>query len=192
MDVGFEMARSDLKGASGMTPWDILEALHEARRTVNKLEREADEDGGTEGLGVRRGVLSRAREAHTRYRMLWREYEQATKGRRSIQPSRGLWEAYEVKEGQLEDEELAEEEQDGETLAELDPTTMEWVRRIDGGFPALLEAAEDGTYIVRTPEGWIEKTGPPAREAGASAIGLSEFISAVRQHYRVWKRNGGR
>lgn len=191
MDVGFEMARNDLKGASGMTPWDILGALDEARRTVQKLEKEADEHGGTEALGVRRGVLERAREAYTRYRMLWREYEQATKGRRSIQPSRGLWEEYEVKEGQLEDEELAEEEQDGETLAELDATTMEWVRRIPGGFSSLLEAAEDKTHIVRTPEGWIEKTGPPAEEAGASPIGLSEFISAVRQHYRLWKRNGG-
>jgi hypothetical protein len=193
MEVGWEMTRHDLKkGArSGKTPWDILAQLDWLRRRVGELEKKAQEAGGLSGLSrMARTRLEKVRAGYEKMKGLWQEYEQATKGRRSIQPSRGLWKEYNVTEGELEDEELAEEDHDGEVQAELDPTTMEWVRRVPGGLSALLEAAEDGTYILRTPEGRIEKTGPEAKEAGADAIGLSSYIAAVRDHYRTWRRGG--
>lgn len=202
MDMGWEMSRHDLKDESGYTPWDLLEHLDHYRRRIKKAEAKVDEAGGWKAAAEERwnGVPPDPDEARAqvdawraeaeKYRKLWREYEQATKGRRSIQPSRELWADYSVTEGDLEDEELAEENQDGEVVATLDPTTMEWCRRIRGGYAALLEAAEDGTYIKRAPDGRIEMTGERARKAGASAVGLTTYISAVREHIRVWKRGG--
>jgi hypothetical protein len=190
MELGWEMSRHDLKKeASGFTPWDILQHLDHYRTKVAKAERYADNAGGWSEL--QNGDLAKAqadewRREAKRYRKLWHEYEQATKGDRSIQPSRGLWEEFGVED--LDDEEIAEEEQGGETVAEVDATTMEWCRRIPGGYAALLEAAEDGTYIKRDPCGRIEMTGERARKAGAAAIGLKEYLSAVRKHYEQWKR----
>ena len=191
MEMGWEMTRHDLKSASGMTPWDILSHLRHYRRKVQKAEGYANDAGGWSELP--NGELAKAQADEWRgkaqgFRSLWHEYEQATKGRRSIQPSRGLWDAFDVAEGDLEDEELAEEDAEGETVAEVDVTTMEWVRRIPGGFAALLEAAEDGTYIKRDPDGRIEMTGERARRAGAPAVGLTEYLAAVRKHYEAWRR----
>jgi hypothetical protein len=202
MDLGWEMSRHDLKDESGYTPWDLLTHLDHHRRRIQKAEKKVQEAGGWQAAAeqrwngfpadpdVAKAQIDAWRAEAAKFRRLWREYEQATKGRRSIQPSRGLWEEYGVTEGELEDEELAEEEQGGEVVAELGATTMEWCRRVPGGYAALLEAAEDGTYIKRTPEGRIEMTGEKARRAGASAVGLTSYISAVREHMRLWKRGG--
>lgn len=191
MRVGWEMSRHDLKSeGSGWSPWRILERLDALRRRIKKSERKANDAGGWSRM--RMGEVARQqcdewRKEKRHMASLWHEYEQATKGKRSIQPSRGLWKDYGVTEGDLEDEELADEEQNGEVAATLDEHTMEWVRRVPGGYASLLEAAEDGTYILRTPSGRIEATGEKARKAGADAVGLSAYIRAVQRHAERWR-----
>ena len=71
---------------------------------------------------------------------LWREYEGATQGERSIVFSQGLRSRYEVAE--KTDEELAEEEQDGEAVAWIDRATWRKLTAVTGGLARLLSIAE--------------------------------------------------
>lgn len=74
---------------------------------------------------------------------LWHEYEKASKGKRQVVWSRGLRDEFDL-DPEKTDEEIAEEDHEGETIALIDATDYRRGCRISARFPAqLLDAAED-------------------------------------------------
>ena len=74
-------------------------------------------------------ITRRATTGSSRDRVLWREYETATKGRHAIQWSRGLKARLAVTE--REDEELAAEDQAGEVLAVFEANEWAYINAYD-------------------------------------------------------------
>lgn len=115
--VAQEMARADLKGGAlerSVTPWAILSALADA------WER------GDELLGA--------------WRLLWREYELATKGARMLVWGNGL--KAELGVDEATDEDLAAVVPLGLVVAVLSRPEWQRVRAVRGGAVAVLDAAE--------------------------------------------------
>lgn len=74
---------------------------------------------------------------------LWHEYEKASKGKRQVVWSRGLRNEFGL-DSERTDEEIAEEEHDGETIALIASTDYRRGCRMSSRFPSqLLDAAED-------------------------------------------------
>lgn len=102
------------------------------------------------------------------YRHLWREYEEATAGRKLMTWSPGLKRELLGVRPELTDEELAEAAPVGaEVLAELDVVAWREVRAASPGGLALLEAAEEGRAdlllylqrVVSQGRWWVGKDG---------------------------------
>ena len=83
---------------------------------------------------------------------LWAEYEQATKGRRAIVRSRGLYERYGI--GETDDEDAAEGDEADDVIAEVEVPIVEWV--------LLAEFDATDTYVEQV-EAWAVAGahGPP-------------------------------
>jgi hypothetical protein len=125
--LGMEMARGDLKSG------------RQGGRTPQQILADAQD------LGEVRDVL------------LWREYEQATFGRKLVTWSPGLRKKINAQVVDVDDQELAEAEVGGELLAILDRSAWYVVRAASPGGLAVLEAAEKGPVVLRR---YLEVTVP--------------------------------
>lgn len=98
---------------------------------------------------------------------LWKEYEQATAGRKLMTWTPGLRKQLLAQAVDVDDQELAEAEVGGEVLAVLELSAWRIVRTASPGGIAALEAAEEGpaalkAYLERTvPAGGWWLTNPP-------------------------------
>lgn len=143
--LGLEMARADLK--TGRL----------GGRTPQEILTDALEGG--EAKDVR----------------LWKEYEQATFGRKLITWTPGLRKQLIGQADDVDDQELAEAEVGGEVMAVLELAAWRSVRTASPGGVKALEAAEQGTdalrsYLLRTvPDGGWWLGGGAASGASAAA-----------------------
>ena len=141
--VGAELTRGDLKsGKKSWTPFDILRAYRRA------------EDAGDVGEA-------------DELRALWREFEQAAKGRRIITESRGLKKV--LGEDDVTDQELADEEvRDHEDIGEITGATWRQVceRELEAPvFEALVTGGLDRVNLILDSAG-LDLAYPPLDRMG--------------------------
>jgi hypothetical protein len=142
-------------------------------RYLAKVEIASDEGSTSLGLEMARGDLKVGRfGARTPQQILanaldtgeakdvrlWREYEDATAGRKLMTWSDGLRRKLLGLVPDVTDEELAEEERGGDVLATLDGDAWKVVRAASPGGLAVLEAAEAGITDLAL---YLKRTIPP-------------------------------
>lgn len=88
---------------------------------------------------------------------LWKEYEQATAGRKLMTWTPGLRKQLLAQVEEVDDQELAEAEVGGEVLAVLELSAWRIIRTASPGGIAALEAAEDGRAALKD---YLERTVP--------------------------------
>lgn len=135
--VGHEVARGDMKDArreGNLTPFQLLTRYRQIRdMTAQQME-------GLEAIGR---PVDKELALIEKY---WREYEEATKGRRAIEWSRDLRRALALGEERT-DEEIVGEEEHGEPVAHLTAPTWGTLCRLGLDYEALA-AAEAGGFVA--------------------------------------------
>lgn len=141
-----EVTRLDAKrgSAGGRTPFQILRDLianrAEARKLAGLAELEREDGHERRARALEAAELVVAARV-TRDWQLWREWETVMPGARHLTWSRGLRARYEIDD--KSDDELAQEQVDGEIVAELEPELYRALAR-RGALVRTLEEAEQG------------------------------------------------
>lgn len=149
---GLDIRLLDLENAREHVTGYLSKGTYEsAREQARRAAREMASSGrGKRGRRSNRSTMQLLADVVARgdYSDLerWREWEQASRGRRAMTWSRGARQALLPDEEELTDEQLAaESDDDGEIVALLDRGTWAAVRDYSGIAPALLELVEDAS-----------------------------------------------